>query len=109
MLDGVSGPNTTWVVQLPGSLFTPPGSPVNIIDVASDGGAALDWNIGNSATPDGIAFGAADVAGSGGLTGGISAIDAAAVPEPASLLLLGGGLLAAGARRRKTRRGLPLD
>lgn len=62
-----------------------------------------------SATPDGLAFGAADVAGSGGLTGGISAIDAAAVPEPASLLLLGGGLLAAGARRRKTRRGLGIE
>jgi hypothetical protein len=109
VLYGVGDPNTAWVVQLPGSLIAAPGSSVNIIDVASDGGAALDWNLSSSATPDGNVFGAADVVGSGGLTGGISAIDATAVPEPASLLLLGGGLLAAGAGRRKTRRGLRVD
>jgi PEP-CTERM motif len=92
-------PNASSAVELPSSQFSSPDSPVNIIDVASDGGAALDWNIGSSAVADGIAF----VAG-GGLPGGISA--AADVPEPATLLLLGGGLLIAGAKRRKTQRGL---
>jgi len=100
------GPNATGVVALPGSLFTSPGSPVNIIDAVSDGGAALDWNIGNFPTSGGIAFDATELAAVGGVTTGISAIEAADVPEPASLLLLGGGLFAAVTKRRNARRRL---
>jgi hypothetical protein len=97
MSGGVGDTNT---IQLPGSPIAASGSSVNIIDVGSDGGAALDWNLNSSA---------ADLAAGGGLTGGISATEAAAeVPEPASLLLLGGGLLIAAAKRRKAQRGLSI-
>ena len=49
-LNGMGNANATWVLQMPGTLITSPGSVVNVINTGA--GAGLYWNVGSSATLD---------------------------------------------------------